>query len=583
MESRCVVLCGGGFCADAFCQATPWVTADLPSPARFTAAATPPAQPITVDDKDSKDALTDIKFSWRFGLAHQLVRGVGLLLRGVGRSESRRRVLAAASTSASASSNARAGASASANVRGGVRQWGWRAQSPEDSVGVASAPERHRERDKGKAREVDRSRGKGKERVRDELPDAGHQQSSQQAKTLVRPFSKSARSLRALSPERWLAVRASSTSTGALPALAAGAGEARRTRKAPATTATTPASASSTSPSTSPSTATYTARTVAAAAARGAAHARAGVPETPIIIPSRRGSDAVRAISEPTSPTERRARFARLFNLAGWRTPRGTRAAGPGAGAGASGSAAATDGVPIGALAGLRSEEVLGRHFAGPASFLSQPGPAGAGAYDDEDDEARLTAAQRAASWGQGDTPEYAELASVQSVDPLDALPVAGAGGVFIGAGAGGGGGMPPVHAMMPDEEYARWGRPTVPLVYGAAEQAEDNLRFGQPAWHRSSSLDGSSEGGSGEVEPARRHVASGAYTVGGDTAGQRQGAWTHELGFREGEEECDEEHDGADDGSTREGGEEDDDDDSDDDDALIVRRYSSRRVLDAQ
>ncbi len=101
---------------------------------------------------------------------------------------------------------------------------------------------------------------------------------------------------------------------------------------------------------------------------------------------------------------------------------------------------------------------------------------------------------------------------------------------------------------MMPDEEYARWGRPGVPLVYGAAEQAEDNQRFGQPAWHRSSSLDGSSEGGSGEGEPARRHVAAGTYTVGGDAA--RQGAWAHELGFRERGEECDEEECDAEDDS---------------------------------
>ncbi len=137
--------------------------------------------------------------------------------------------------------------------------------------------------------------------------------------------------------------------------------------------------------------------------------------------------------------------------------------------------------MPISALAGLRSEEVLGR-LAGPASFFSHAERARAGTYDEED-AAHLTAAQRAASWGQGDTPEYAELASVQSVDPLDAPPIAGAGGVFTGAGSSG---APPVHAMMPDEEYARWGRPGVPLVYGAAEQAEDNQRFGQPAWHRS-------------------------------------------------------------------------------------------------
>ncbi len=155
-----------------------------------------------------------------------------------------------------------------------------------------------------------------------------------------------------------------------------------------------------------------------AAAARGATHARVGAPETPITIPSRRGSDAVHAISEPTSPLERRAPFARLFRLSGWRTPRGaTRPADTGAGAGAGGGAATPGGgVPISALAGLRSEEVLGR-LAGPASFFSHAERARAGTYDEED-AARLTAAQRAASWGQGDTPEYAELASVQSVDP---------------------------------------------------------------------------------------------------------------------------------------------------------------------
>lgn len=69
-------------------------------------------------------------------------------------------------------------------------------------MGVVSAPEHHRERDKGKAREVDRSKGKRKECACDKLPDAGHQRSSQQAKMLTRPPSKSTRSLHMLLSDR---------------------------------------------------------------------------------------------------------------------------------------------------------------------------------------------------------------------------------------------------------------------------------------------------------------------------------------------------------------------------------------------
>jgi hypothetical protein len=224
-----------------------------------------------------------------------------------------------------------------------------------------------------------------------------------------------------------------------------------------------------------------------------------------------------------------------------------------------------------------------------------------------------LTAARRASSWGQGDKEEYTEMVSVRSVEQGLNEHLVGARGVFrVGPeglngfihGAEPGGVL--MDVMMPDsdeeidsdEERRRRALeprpPRAPLVYGPLEQAEDNMRFGQPAYNKTPSLDGDDEDeaqlSDREVErrrvgavveqlqqlPVREHIP---IHVHGNGAGVPYGQESNPRGEYE---DLGEQHNGdaeiaSDVDRDDDFYEDEDEDDDDDDEALMVRRPAKR------
>ncbi|KDR75973.1 hypothetical protein GALMADRAFT_68116 [Galerina marginata CBS 339.88] len=282
-------------------QKHPWILMDLDDPRKWLQITSPTTARINVSVNETSDAMSVVHFRWRWG--GKIARHVSSLFRNVrpaSRLDSQLHIDTSAATSSRVASDPQ------------VRRNKFTAQGPQ-SVGSTPA-----------FGQPKRDKGKGK---------------AESPKTLKRPISKSAKSLRSKSIERWpLNTRGTSTSAGQLQ------GSASKARRGSDTKILDRATSGSSSP-------------------------------------------PVSATRPGTGPGERRARFAGLFqNISNWRPNKY--------------SSAQT--LPNAGYSELQST-VLGTATQTPNTRRSEEALRYYRQGADANESGNLTAARRASSWGQGD------------------------------------------------------------------------------------------------------------------------------------------------------------------------------------
>ncbi|KAF8972145.1 kinase-like domain-containing protein [Flammula alnicola] len=391
-------------------QNNAWLLKDLDDPERWLQITSPKAK-INVSTVETTDAMSVVHFRWRWG--GRIARHVSSLFRGV-------RPLARAEVRNGAGEDSSVGSMSDPHPRSlNKKNTNGSAIVPSRPIGIPA------KRDKGKVK-------------------------AERANTLKRPDSKSSKSLRATSTERWMpATRGTSISTSAL--------------------------------------------------------------QGTVTPNSRRGTDTKNGdggTSSPSSPTsvtttrtvgEKRARFASLFQIANWR---------PNKYPSRSVAAVATEDYKQ-----LQSTtRTFGMGTATPNTRRSEEAMRYYREEDVSEDGGNLTAARRASSWGQGDK-EFTEMVSVQSVEHgLNEQEMnVGAGGVFHDALPVAGpstyrGSSPLMPVMTHDlgsleDEIARYGKP----VYDDSSSIGSAVDIDDEGWQHGSGMDNNGDWQQG-VDDAHGH-----------------------------------------------------------------------------